>query len=435
MKRYQKYKDSGVKWIGEIPEGWELIRFKNIFNEINERSLDGEEDLLSVSQFTGVTKKSDKVEDGDLLTNASTLEGYKIVKKNDLVSNIMLAWNGSLAFSDYDGITSPAYSVYRVKNNSDNRFLHYLVRSEIYKAEFKRNSSGVIESRLRLYTDDFFRILGLLPPLPEQKAIASFLDDKTTKIDQAISIKEKEIELLTERRQILIQKAVTKGLDPNVKLKNSGVYWIGEIPEHWEVRKLKYCLASKLKYGANETGVDYDENLPRYIRITDFGFDGDLSENKKLSLTWEQGKEYLLNDGDILFARSGATVGKSYQFKKEMSFEKHYAFAGYLIRAEPNENIILSDFLNLYTNSLLFDNWKSAIFNKATIENIGADKYSTLLVVVPSLIEQKEILDNYHFKNEKIAKAISLKQQEIAKLKEYKTILIDNVVTGKVKVG
>src|SRR5690554_5459265 len=156
MKRYEAYKHSGVDWIGEIPEGWEVRRIKTLFKEINERSFDGSEDLLSVSQYTGVTKKSDKVEEGDLLTNASTLEGYKIVRNGDLVSNIMLAWNGSLGFSQHDGITSPAYSIYRLKSKGEKQFFHYLFRTEKYKAEFKRQSSGVIESRLRLYSDDFF---------------------------------------------------------------------------------------------------------------------------------------------------------------------------------------------------------------------------------------------------------------------------------------
>ena len=161
LPKYAAYKDSGVQWLGEIPEHWEIIRIKYLFKEINERSVYGNEELLSVSQYTGVTKKSDKIDDGELLTTASTLEGYKKVYKGDLVSNIMLAWNGSLGISPFDGITSPAYSIYRLLGKNDKRYFHYLLRTEIYKSEFKRNSSGVIESRLRLYTDDFFRILSL----------------------------------------------------------------------------------------------------------------------------------------------------------------------------------------------------------------------------------------------------------------------------------
>src|SRR5690554_6593818 len=141
LPKYSEYKDSGLEWLGEIPENWELRRFKYLFKEINERSTDGSGELLSVSQYTGVTKKSDKVEDGDLLTTALTLEGYKKVYQNDLVSNIMLAWNGSLGFSPFDGITSPAYSTYRLNTGNSERFFHYLVRSQIYKSEFKRNSS------------------------------------------------------------------------------------------------------------------------------------------------------------------------------------------------------------------------------------------------------------------------------------------------------
>ena len=162
--------------------------------------------------------------------------------------------------------------------------------------------------------------------------------------------------------------------------------------------------------------------------------DGKLNEESKLSLSWKNGGDYLLKDGDILFARSGATVGKTYQFKKSMSIEKDYCFAGYLIKAEANEEIILSDFLYLYTNSELFNKWKDSIFIKATIENIGADKYSQLYVNIPPIKEQKEILLKYQKDSKKIETTITLKQQEIGKIKEYKSSLINSVVTGKVKV-
>ena len=268
MKKYDTYKPSGVEWLGEIPEHWETRRIKHLFKEINERSFDGSEDLLSVSQYTGVTNKSEKLEDGGMLTNASTLEGYKKVSKDDLVSNIMLAWNGSLGFSPFDGITSPAYSIYRLKTNDVNRYFHYLLRTELYKSEFKRNSSGVIESRLRLYTDDFFRIESILPPKEEQTAIANFLDDKTAKIDQAIAIKEQQIGLLKERKQIIIQEAVTKGVDKIVKLKESGVEWIGEIPEGWKVRRLKYIFKI-LKRISGELGHNVLSITQTGIKIKD----------------------------------------------------------------------------------------------------------------------------------------------------------------------
>ncbi|HCM34663.1 MAG TPA: restriction endonuclease subunit S [Chryseobacterium sp.] len=426
MQRYEKYKDSGVDWIGEIPKHWECKRLGTWFTERREKVSDKDYAPLSVTK-NGVVPQLDnaaKSNDGD---------NRKLVKDGDFVINSRSDRKGSSGLSVLDGSVSLINIVMKPRN-IDGKFSQYLLKSRAFVEEFYRNGHGIVADLWTTRFDEMKFINISIPPIKEQQTIATFLDDKTAKIDQTIANKEKEIELLKERRQILIQKAVTKGLDDTVKLKDSGVDWIGEIPEHWEVRKLKYCLSSKLKYGANESGVDYDLELPRYVRITDFGFDGKLSEDKKLSLTWHQGKDYLLKDGDILFARSGATVGKSYQFKTSMSFEKHYSFAGYLIKAEANEEILLSDYLYLYTNSNLFDNWKSAIFNKATIENIGADKYSTLSVVVPPVKEQEEILLEYSSKNEKIAKAILLKQQEIEKLKEYKTVLIDNVVTGKVRV-
>jgi type I restriction enzyme S subunit len=362
------------------------------------------------------------------------LTGYKLLKEGQFGMNKMKAWQGSYGVSSFTGIVSPAYYTFEFTKDIDPRFFHIAIRSKLYVSFFGKASDGVRIGQWDLSKDRMKRIPLAIPPLLEQTAIAQFLDDKTTKIDEAITIKEQQISLLKERKQILIHKAVTRGLDDSVKLKGSGVEWIGLIPEGWEVKKLKYILNEKLKYGANESGIDYDVKLPRYVRITDFGNDGKLSEKNKLSLSWNNGRDYLLKDGDILFARSGATVGKTYQFKKSMSIENDYCFAGYLIKAEANEKIILSDFLYLFTNSELFNNWKDSIFIKATIENIGADKYSQLSVIIPPVDEQKEILFRYEKDSNKIETAISLKQQEIAKLKEYKSSLINSVVTGKVKV-
>ena len=154
---------------------------------------------------------------------------------------------------------------------------------------------------------------------------------------------------------------------------------------------------------------------------------------KKLSLSWEIGKKYLLEDGDILFARSGATVGKSYLFQKAMSFEKYYSFAGYLIKASVNKNNLESSFLKYYTESRCFEEWKEFIFNKATIENIGADKYSNLLVILPPLSEQAAIAAFLDDKTAKIDTAIAQKEQLIKLLQERKQIMIQEAVTKGIK--
>ena len=424
MAKYLAYKNSGVEWLGEIPSHWTIKRIKHLFTEINERSFDGSEDLLSVSQYTGVTNKTERLEGGGMLTNAATLEGYKKVWEGDLVSNIMLAWNGSLGFSPFNGITSPAYSIYRLKTNDVNRYFHYLLRTELYKSEFKRHSSGVIESRLRLYTDDFFRIESILPPLPEQTAIAAFLDRKTALIDQAIDIKQKQIELLKERKQILIHKAVTRGLNPNVKMKDSGVEWIGEIPEGWEVKRLKYLLDEY-----NVRSIDGKEELLSLSKY--FGVVPKSSLEERAGQAESLIGYKKLNPDDLVINKMQAVNGliavskisgitspdySIYHSKNNKILNINYLGMlilqpNYLAEFKRRVTGVMEGFIRLYTDDLY-------------------DVYSCL----PPINEQNDIMEFINNIKKKIANAISLKEQEIEKLKEYKATLINSAVTGKIKV-
>jgi len=431
IEKYRSYKDSGTEWLGNIPSHWNTLSNKNIFkqkkNQVGKKS--GDYVLLSLT-LNGVIKRDMVNPQGKFPAEFNT---YQEVKKGDFIFCLFDVEETPrcVGLSDFDGMITGAYTVLEPYDNFDRNFLYYFYLNLDSDKRLYPLYTGL---RNTISKENFFSFKSFVPPLSEQTAIANFLDRKTALIDKAISIKQKQIELLKERRQILIHKAVTRGLDSNVKMKDSGVEWIGEIPEGWIVKKMKNILIGKLKYGANEIGVEYDFNLPRYVRITDFGQDGRLSEVNRLSLSWKQGENYLLKDGDILFARSGATVGKTYQFKKTMSVEDNYSYAGYLIKAEPNEEIILSDFLYLFTNSDLFHKWKDGIFNKATIENIGADKYSLLTVIIPPIVEQKLIVEKFNKDDEKYSKAINLKGKEIEKLKEYKATLINSAVTGKIKV-
>ena len=182
-----KMKDSRIDWLGEIPAHWEIKRLKSIFSECKETSSTGEEDLLSVSEYYGIARRQDIKEEDEFDTRADSLEGYKVCRKDDLVINIMLAWKRGLGFSDFDGIVSPAYAVYRGKNIVPH-YYHYLLRTDRYIAEFKRNSKGIIDSRLRLYTDRFFNIKTIVPPIKEQQDIADYLDRKTAEIEDQISL-------------------------------------------------------------------------------------------------------------------------------------------------------------------------------------------------------------------------------------------------------
>ncbi len=201
-------KDSGVEWIGMIPEHWELHRFKSIFTECKSVTETGQEDLLSVSEYYGVARRIDKMEDGEYESRADSLVGYKVCKKDDLVINIMLAWKRGLGFSDFDGIVSPAYAVYRGENIAPHYF-HYLMRTDMYVAEYKRNSKGIIDSRLRMYTDRFNNIMAIVPPLSEQQAIAAYLDEKCSEIDAATENIGKQIDAMKRLKRALINEVVT----------------------------------------------------------------------------------------------------------------------------------------------------------------------------------------------------------------------------------
>ena len=240
LKPYPAMKDSGVLWLGQVPEHWDVKRFKYLLRERDLRSVRGNEQLLRVSQYTGVTerRRADGSDEPD--TRAASLVGYKKVAPDELVVNIMLAWNGSMGVSNFSGIASPAYCVYGFRDEAQPWYFHHLLRSPVYKARIKAVSTGVVESRLRLYTDDLFRLEALLPPPDEQAAIVRFLDHADRRIRRTIAAKQRLIKLLQEQKQVIIHQAVTRGLDPNVKLKPSGVEWLGDVPEGWSVLKIGF---------------------------------------------------------------------------------------------------------------------------------------------------------------------------------------------------
>ena len=215
------------------------------------------------------------------------------------------------------------------------------------------------------------------------------------------------------------------------EMKDSGIEWLGLIPSHWKIYRLKFCLQEPLQYGANSSGVEFDENLPRYIRITDIISVETLKDTGKLALGFDEASQYLLEDEDILFARSGATVGKTFMYSKNFGSA---AFAGYLIRAKINQKKLLPRFFIFFTQSFSYDEWKNQIFIQATIQNIGAEKYNNLKFPIPPIDEQKKIADYLDKKCAAIDENISKRQALIEKLNEYKKSLIYEVVTGKIEI-
>ena len=314
-------------------------------------------------------------------------------------------------------------------NNVSGAFLFWALKDSAIASQLYREATGV--TRWAISSRNIKNVSIPYPPFDEQKSIADYLDKACEKIDKTLSIKQQQLDKLEAYRKSIIHEAVTKGLDKNVPMTDSGVEWLGKVNASWKVVKLKRVLAEKLKYGANESAELDDTSLPRYIRITDFGNDGKLKANTFKSLKEETAKPYMLKQGDVLFARSGATVGKTFQFK---NYNGKACFAGYLIKATVSSAKMTSDFLYYYTKSTAYSNWKDIIFTQATIQNIGADKYQYLDITQPPIEDQEAIADYLDKACEKIDKTKAVIELQITKLTQYRQSLIHECVTGKKRV-
>lgn len=429
MERYSEYKDSGVKWLGEIPSHWELLKSKYLWKETFENSTSGKEDLLSVSQYTGVTKsKAD--------SRSESLIGYKIVHKDDLVINIMLAWLGGLGVSNDEGVVSPAYCTYKLIRNYNPKFLHYLYKTPMYLAEFARHSTGVVPSRWRMYTDDFGQVVSLLPPVEEQDAIVRYLDAATSKIDKAIAMQQKMIDLLNERKQIIIQNAVTKGLDENVEMKDSNCKFLGKIPSTWEVCKTLYVLSMPITDGPHTTPQLYDDGIPfvsaeavscgnGYIDFSHIrGYISDSFYN-------ECCKKYIPQRDDIYMIKSGATTGKVAIVNTDIKFTIWSPLAVFRV----NKKKVLPYFLYYSLQSRYYQLQVQDKWSFGTQQNIGMRMLEKLILCYPSIEEQEKIVEFIKKNVDNFDSAISNCQRQITLLQERKQIIINEVVTGKVKVS
>jgi restriction endonuclease S subunit len=271
----------------------------------------------------------------------------------------------------------------------------------------------------------------LIPPLAEQRAIAAFLDRETANIDSLVAKKRRLVELLREKRTALISRAVTKGLNPAAPMKPSGTDWLGDVPKHWETKRLKFVVSEPLKYGANEAAELDERTLPRYIRITDVDEDGRLRDETFKSIPEDVARPYLLRDGDVLLARSGATVGKSFYYDPSWG---RAAYAGYLIRARVNPTRTLPRFVSYFMTSSNYWQWLNSSFIQATIQNVSAEKYANLMVPMPPLAEQRKIVAHMDEKSNQLSGLIAGTETVVGYLKEYRSALISAAVTGKIDV-
>ena len=425
----REMKDSGVNWIGPIPNEWDIVRVKNIYKNkkevVGERA--GEFERLSLT-LNGVLKRSKEENDG---LQPEEFKGYQVLYENELVFKLIDLENiktSRVGLSPFTGIVSPAYIT--LNNPLHTKYGYYYFLSLWHRNIFNALTGDGVRGNLS--AKDLLNLPYLTISFDEQIKISDYLDQKVAYIDTIIEKTKESLEEYKKLKQSIITETVTRGLNPDVKMKDSGIEWIGMIPEHWAVSKLKNVLESPLKYGANESGVDYQENLPRYIRITDIDIsDNSLKMENMLSLTEKQAEKYILKHNDILFARSGGTVGKSFLFDERYGLS---AFAGYLIKAEVSD-MVNPKLIYYYTLSGAYEEWKNRIFIQATIQNIGADKYSNMEIVFPSnKDEQDKLVKFIDSIIDKFAKIFNEKNSLIAELESYKKSLIYEVVTGKKEV-
>lgn len=428
VKKYPGYKDSGIAWIGEIPQEWELVRLQFCLTEIKEQNTPiKSKQVLSLVKDKGVMLYEEKGSLGNVAKE--DISEYKLAYPNTLILNSMNILIGSVGISNYFGCVSPVYYVFTETEKSDLRFINYLFTTREFQKQLRRYANGIMEIRLRVSAQDIFKRKIALPTKAKQKSIADYLDEKCGEIDQIIETEEKVIEKLKEYKQSIITEAVINGLDKSVPMKDSGIAWIGKIPQHWEIKRLKHIAISFAKgkgIAKEEVIMDGTVSCVRYGEIYskyNNKFDSCFSKTKEECLASPQYFSY----GDILFAGTGELIeeiGKNivYVGKGEC------LAGGDIIVMRHQENPI---FLNYALGSSYSQAQKSYGKIKLKVVHISESSIGNILVALPTREEQNLIADYLEEKCSKIDKAISDKEQVIEKLTEYKKSLIYECVTGK----
>lgn len=439
MERYGSYKNSGVEWIGKIPSHWGTTRIKYTSKDDKYSFIDGdwiESKNLSDNGVryitTGNIGEGNYKEQGKGYISEETFEKLnctEIFEGDLIISRLSLPVGRScvLPHIHYKVVTSVDNVILRPKEQYNKYFLNYQFNSPRYFEYTELISRGVTLTRISR------GMLGnnpiVIPPLSEQKQIVSFLDTKTSLIDSLIEKTQRKIELLKEKRTSLINEVVTKGLNPNVEMKDSGVEWIGEIPSHWERKRLKHVTISVNGYSFKSDDFDKKYDIP-VLRIGDVGDEIDFENCVKVKSHFlEEKKEFIVKKNDILIGLTGGTIGKSGKY--------NYDFSSLL-----NQRVGLLRNKESVLNGLLYHYVKSEVFIRYIFfdcygggqDNISMNDILNMVFPYPPLPEQQQIVEYLDEHTQLIDKTISIEEKRIELLKEYRQSLISEVVTGKRKV-
>lgn len=416
--KYPEYKDSGVEWLGNIPNNWNTHSMQHLFNK-TKRTGYKDEELLSVYRDLGVIIKSSRSDNFN--KESLDLSPYQLVKKDDLVINKMKAWQGSLSISRYKGIVSPAYYVCKPLTKNNPRFLHYLLRSSIYIKQYERNSGGVRNNQWDLNYGRFKKIEAIIPKINAQTKIANYLDKKTKIIDEIIEKKKKLINLLKEKRTATITQTATKGLNPNAKLKPSGVDWIGDIPKQWEIIKLK----SSFKFEKGKNSALYTKEYVGNINNSGvYPVYSGQTENKGI-LGLINTYDYDYRNGVLFTTTVGAKAMTPQLLKGKFSLSQNCA----LIISTSN---VFIDYFYFQLH-IIFNRMKSEIPSYMQ-PSLRISDLKEFITISPPVIIQKKIAYFLKTKTSQINKILKIIESQINSLNEYRSSLIYHAVTGKIKI-
>lgn len=434
---YDSYKESGVDWLGAIPSDWQSKKLGILLTEFSKKN-NPNLPLLSITRELGVITRDMDDQESNHNFIPDDLSGYKLLKEGQFGMNKMKAWQGSYGISKYTGIVSPAYYVFDVSNEIYPNFFNIAIRSKFYVDFFGSASDGVRIGQWDLNKTRMREIPFIFPSLEQQKKIYEFLSKKIKQIDQAIALKQQQIEKLNEYKQIVIQNAVTKGLNPNAPMKNSGVDWIGDIPEHWDV--IRFRNAFRFNKGLNitkenlndEQGIlclNYGEIHSKY----GFEFIPNVHPLKFVDESYlKNNQKSLLNDGDFVFADTSEDIEGSGNFSYING--QDLVFAGYhTLIAKPKINFN-SRFIAYVLDSSAFRNQVRLRVKGVKVFSITQAILKTTFIWLPTEQEQNEIVKYLDEKMQKFNNAKIAYQIQIDRLKEYKNILINQAVTGKIKI-
>jgi type I restriction enzyme, S subunit len=431
MRRYSAYKDSNAGWIGEIPDHWRIEKFRWVTKLSAERYGDDaiERPMLSLSAYDGI-----KIKDYEYETQRRTEEQnatYVVVKPNQLVVNPMWVMKRSIGVSELHGIASPAYRVYDISDELRPKYLHFLMRSDIYVEEYNRHIRGLTTYDRSVRKDDFAELLMPIPPHEEQDAIVTFLEEKTAVIHQFITNKRRLIELLQEQKQAIINTAVTQGLDPHVPRKASGIPWLGDIPAHWTRMAIKYTL-----YGIIDTEhktVSFHDDGEYLVVRTSNVKQGKLVLNdakytdKAGYKGWTRRGEPA--PGDIIFTRE-APAGEACIVPEEPIVclgQRTVLFKVY-------HSLLIPEFgvYSIYGGTA--SQFITLLSQGSTVAHFNMSDIGNIPMLIPPLSEQREIVAYLNRRTAEIDAAIERAQREIELIEEYRTTLIAHAVTGKIDV-